>query len=174
MILLASRDDQFNLTIIEKIEDMGIDEIRALKEAAKYPKPQKTYTIPKVSAKRKQAQDEIDKQIKAAKDDWFDYVATIIKPSPYCWNCGEFISENYYRHASAHIFPKAIFESVATHPFNFLVLGAGCGCHNEFDSNIENAAKMQVWAKAVERFKMFEAQIKEKHKYLELFKSKIK
>jgi len=104
---------------------------------------------------------------------WFDYVATVIKADPHCWNCGEFIPEQYYRHASAHIFPKSIFISVATHPFNFLVLGAGCGCHSEFDSSIDNACKMIVWNKAVIRFNSFEKLITETHKYLDLFKSRI-
>jgi len=101
---------------------------------------------------------------------WFKTVANEIEKHPYCWNCGEWISPKYYRHASAHIFPKAHFFSVSTNPHNFLVLGAGCGCHSEFDSSVEKACKMPVWGKAVERFKLFEHEIKERHKYLDLFK----
>lgn len=104
---------------------------------------------------------------------WFEYVGTVIKANPNCWNCGEWIPDKYYRHASAHIFPKALFPSVATHPINFLILGAGCGCHHEFDSSIEKACKMQVWKKSVSRFKEFEDKITETHKYLDNFKSKI-
>lgn len=107
-------------------------------------------------------------------DRWFDCVAAIIKIYPYCCNCGEFITEKYYRHASAHIFPKAHFPSIATHPSNYLILGAGCGCHSEFDSSIENAAKMKIWKIAVERFRLFEYTITEKHKYLNLFIQNIK
>jgi len=70
-------------------------------------------------------------------DKWFEYVAIVIKAKPNCWNCGEYIPEQYYRHASAHIFPKAHFESVKIHPLNFLVLGASCGCHHEFDDSID-------------------------------------
>jgi len=106
-------------------------------------------------------------------DKWFDYVATVIKANPHCWNCGEFIPEQYYRHASAHIFPKAHFESVKTHPLNFLILGAGCGCHHEFDSSIDAACEMKVWPTAVLRFIAFENNITETHKYLGLFKSKL-
>lgn len=112
-------------------------------------------------------------QNKTELDRWFAYVATVIKSNPHCWGCGEFIPEQYYRHASAHIFPKALFPSIATHPLNFLVLSAGCGCHSEFDSSIEKAANMRVWGMAVDRFKKFESQITETHKYLDLFKSKI-
>ena len=112
-------------------------------------------------------------QNKTELDRWFVYVATVIKSNPHCWGCGEFIPEQYYRHASAHIFPKSLFPSIATHPLNFLVLSAGCGCHSEFDSSIEKAANMRVWGMAVDRFKKFESQITETHKYLDLFKSKI-
>lgn len=106
--------------------------------------------------------------------EWFKNVAKEIDKNPYCWNCGEWISPKYYRHASAHIFPKAHFFSVSINPNNYLVLGAGCGCHSEFDSSIEKACKMPVWKIAVERFRLFEPYIKERHKYLELFKSNIK
>jgi alpha-L-fucosidase len=107
-------------------------------------------------------------------EEWFKNVAKEIDKKPYCWNCGEWISPKYYRHASAHIFPKAHFFSVSINPNNYLVLGAGCGCHSEFDSSIEKACKMPVWKIAVERFRLFEPYIKERHKYLELFKSNIK
>jgi hypothetical protein len=106
-------------------------------------------------------------------DAWFKKAAEVIAANPHCWNCGEFIPEKYYRHASAHIFPKAHFFSVSINPNNLLVLGAGCGCHFEHDSSIEKACKMQIWPIAVERFKTFEKEIREKHKYLDLFKSKI-
>ncbi len=106
-------------------------------------------------------------------DKWFDYVATVIKSDPHCWNCGEFIPEQYYRHASAHIFPKAHFESIKTHPLNFLILGAGCGCHHDFDDSVDKACKMTVWKLAVTRYNSFKDKITETHKYHDLFKSKI-
>lgn len=112
-------------------------------------------------------------QNKTELDRWFAYVATVIKSNPHCWNCGEFIPEQYYRHASAHIFPKAHFDSVKTHPLNFLVLGAGCGCHSEFDSSIDKASQMKIWGMAVSRFEKFKDSITETHKYLDLFKNKI-
>lgn len=113
-----------------------------------------------------------------AKDDWskrqlelwFDNVAEEIKKNPRCWECNMWIPEQFYRHASAHIFPKRIFKSIQTHPMNYLILGAGCGCHHKFDSSVEAASKMKVWKVAVQSFKQFENEIKEKHKYLDLFK----
>ena len=122
---------------------------------------------------------------KTEMDKWFDYVGTVIKANPYCWNCGAWIpdmitkdgklvpTDRFYRAASAHIFPKALFPSVSKHPLNFLIISAGCGCHSDFDSSIDKAYEMPVWKIAVERFKTFESQITETHKYLDLFKSKI-
>lgn len=103
---------------------------------------------------------------------WFTMVAGEIAKNPHCWNCGEFIPEQYYRAASGHIFPKRKdygFPSVATHPMNFLILGPGCGCHSKFDRSINDASKMKVWPIAVVRFNTFADQITERHKYLSLF-----
>jgi hypothetical protein len=102
---------------------------------------------------------------------WFAMVATFIKAKPYCMECGCYVPEEYYRHATAHIFPKNIFKSVATHPMNYLILPAGC-CHDKTHT-VESFSKMKVWSEAVRRFKIFEPLITEKHKYLDLFKSKI-
>lgn len=100
---------------------------------------------------------------------WFDYVAGIIEKNPRCWECGAYIPPKFYRHASAHIFDKKNFPSVATHPLNFLILGAGCGCHDK-THRIDTFCKMKVWKLAVSRFLEFECEIKETHKYLSLFK----
>jgi hypothetical protein len=107
-------------------------------------------------------------QNKTEMDRWFSYVATVIKSNPHCWNCGEFISEKYYRHASAHIFPKSLFPSIATHPLNFLVLGAGCGCHDK-SHRLDTFSDMKVFAEAIKRFRLFENKITENHKYFDLF-----
>lgn len=124
--------------------------------------------------KESEATHKAEKQIKTELDKWFAEIATFIKVDPFCDNCGEPIPEKYYKHASAHILPKSIFISVMTHPLNWLKLGATCGCHHEFDSSVESASKMKIFGKAVERFKTFEHLITEKHKHLDLFKSKIK
>lgn len=149
-------------------------------------KEKKIYRIPAISKKR--AAQIAEKKIVESDSElekWFEYVATIIRKNPYCWNCGQYIPDmvtkdghlvptnKFYRAASAHIFPKAHFNSVKLHPLNFLILGAGCGCHDEFDSSIEKASKMKVWNIAIVRFKSFESQITEGHKYLQLFKDKI-
>jgi len=64
--------------------------------------------------------DNRDKQREYYKLDlWFKEVKKVIEANPHCWNCGEYIPEKYYRHASAHIFAKSLFPSVSTHPMNF-------------------------------------------------------
>ena len=91
-------------------------------------------------------------------DKWFDKIMKIIEASPYCWECGKYIPKPFYRMACAHILPKRQnygFPSVATHDLNFLILGAGCGCHSKYDMCWEDAQKMKVWSIAVERFQQF-------------------
>lgn len=101
---------------------------------------------------------------------WFSDRKRDIAKNSRCWECGAYIPNPYYRHASAHIFPKSIFVSISTHPLNFLVLGASCGCHSKFDSSVETASKMKVWTEACRRFEKFEEFITENHKYYDLFK----
>jgi len=58
---------------------------------------------------------------------FYDEAATQLAKHPYCQNCGEFIPEKYFRHATAHIFPKKVnggFPSIAAHYLNKLFLGA--------------------------------------------------
>lgn len=64
------------------------------------------------------------------------------------------------RSVSSHILPKAYFKSVATNPLNIMFLGAGflggCGCHGQWDTNIDNRIKMKVYDLAVKRFRQFQ------------------
>lgn len=72
-----------------------------------------------------------------------------------CWECSEWIPLGYIRHATAHIISKVLFPSVSTHPNNFLILGAGCGCHYKYDRSWEDASKMKVFKEAKKRFLTF-------------------
>lgn len=127
------------------------------------PKP-----IPKVSEKIKSTINIKDEEL----EQWFkDREKDIVNAGGVCWECGDKIHKDYYRHATAHIFPKAIFNSVATNEFNFLILGASCGCHSRFDQSLEDASKMAIWKEAVERYLQFNHLITEKHKYKSLFES---
>jgi len=103
---------------------------------------------------------------------WFAKIAAEIRQHPYCWECKAWIAPEFYRHASAHIFPKSEnsgFPSVATHPMNYLILGSSCGCHDK-THRLDLFCKMGIWKEAVDRFKEFESCITEKHKYLNQFK----
>lgn len=90
-----------------------------------------------------------------------------LRNHPHCQECNAPIPEKIkqigkkftldgYRCATAHVLPKKKeygFPSVASNPINRLFLGAGCGCHNKYDSSWEKAATMKVWPMAVEIFK---------------------
>lgn len=116
-------------------------------------------------AKDKEEKDEgADLELKK----WFEYVAGEIAKNPTCWNCGAYIPKEFYRHASAHILPKRKdygFPSVATHKMNFLVLGAGCGCHSTYDRSFDDAVQMPVFPIALERFRLFADFIEESERF---------
>lgn len=103
---------------------------------------------------------------------WWIMVAAVIRANPRCWETNEYIPEKYYRAASCHILPKAIFPSVAHHPKNFLVLSASNGSHDK-THRIDTFCKMKVWPIAVDRFLEILPYVKERHKILDLFKEKI-
>lgn len=104
---------------------------------------------------------------------WFRRIALEIEKNPYCWETGDYISAKDYRSATSHIFPKAIFKSVSTHPMNFLVLSPRNGSHDK-THRIDTFSQMKVFPIAIERFYLFEKEITEQHKYLDLFKEAIK
>lgn len=111
---------------------------------------------------------DIKKNNKYELEKWFkDREQEIIDSGQRCIECGSFIPTKFLRHAVAHIFPKSLFPSVATHPLNYLPLGAHC-CHDK-SHTIESFSKMKCWGEAVNRFSEFYLHIKEKHKYLDLF-----
>jgi RNA polymerase-binding transcription factor DksA len=103
---------------------------------------------------------------------WFLQRTNELSLRPVCWECGEKIPRAFLKAAVAHIFPKAQFFSVRTAPLNYIFLGAGCGCHNR-THRLDTFSEMKCFPLAIQRFKTFESQIKETHKYLDLFKSYI-
>jgi hypothetical protein len=117
--------------------------------------------LPAYKYKPKENKDEIDA--------FFQDCYRIIAAYPRCSNCDAPIPIQFYRHAVAHIIPKSIFESVATHPLNWLKLGATCGCH-DLTHRLDTFSKMFVFRFAVDRFKVFEPLITEKHKHLDAFR----
>jgi hypothetical protein len=96
-------------------------------------------------------------EMKVAKDDtldgWFEKIDKRHCGEhgfTHCMECGAIVPRAYIRHATAHLLPKKIFKSVATHPLNYLILGAGCGCH-EKTHRIDKFIKMKTWPIAKER-----------------------
>jgi len=94
--------------------------------------------------------------------------ASVIARKPYCWECGDFISQADYRAATAHIFPKSLFPSVAANEWNYVVCGARCGCHNK-THRMDTFSQMKIFPVAVQRYLKFGHLITENHKYLDLF-----
>lgn len=134
------------------------------------------------TAIKKAAERDAERRILTGNDqdmkEWYAMVTGVIAEKPYCWECGEFIPMpnlalpkkdqiDFYHAASAHILFKSIFDSVKAHPYNFLVLGAGC-CHDK-SHRMDTFSKMKVFPLAVKRFRLFEGLITEKHALLDEF-----
>jgi hypothetical protein len=121
------------------------------------------------------SQKEIDVAVKNELELWFSKIRLkeMVVVQPYnghdysggnCWECGVHIPATYFRAATAHVLPKRKeygFPSVSVHPKNYLILGAGCGCHDRYDRSWEDASKMKIWGEAVKRFKEIYPFIKE-------------
>jgi hypothetical protein len=90
---------------------------------------------------------------------WYEVIMT--KEKGQCWETGEWIDKyediivdgeitgtkfSMGWHGSiAHVLPKGLFPSVATHPQNYIILKMWGGIHGQYDSNWLNASKMKVW-----------------------------
>lgn len=86
---------------------------------------------------------------------WFNHIMATEKPV--CWETGEEIDttepdQRGWRGSIAHVLPKKLFKSVATHPDNYLILKMYGGTHDRYDSSWAKAQKMKVWPEAVRRF----------------------
>lgn len=95
---------------------------------------------------------------KLALDKWFDdiirkYFFDGERRGAICMECKSYIHPDYARHSIAHLLPKKIFKSVATHPLNYLILGAGCGCHYKTD-RVDKFIQMKIWPEAARRIKI--------------------
>lgn len=134
---------------------MGLEQIRQLKENALLPKVKVRKPIPKKSAK-KLAQEKSPeyKNDKAELDKWFKDIQAkhFTSYGGRCMECGAHIPVEFARHATAHLLAKKLFLSVKTHPLNYLILGAGCGCHQKTD-RVDAFVKMRIWGEAAYRIK---------------------
>ncbi len=112
----------------------------------------KTYTS--ITIKSKTVKSSEKQQL----NEFFDRMAA--KMPLKCQNCGKKL--NAYtkwakRCCTAHLFPKSIFKSIATNELNIVFMGTdligynSCNCHTQYDANLENRKRMQIYDLAIER-----------------------
>ena len=126
---------------------MGLEHIRALKEAAKQPKEKKAYTIPKVSAKRK-AQIEIDKQT-FEKDK--EFYKEIWDASPHVCQCGcnQRLGKEPLTSFFHHLLEKAKYPQFRHEHINIMILHPYC--HNAYHSMSSNRPEVVKRRNEVEK-----------------------
>lgn len=122
----------------------------------------KKYVIPKKS-KKKLAEEKAEKETVTGKvatklelDVWFNHIRDKhwgVNGYCACMECGAAIPVNYSRHATAHLLAKKIFKSVSTHEINYMILGAGCGCHYKTD-RVDQIVTLKVWPEIARRIKI--------------------
>lgn len=127
---------------------MGLDAIRKLKSEAGIPKAKKYYQIPKVSKKRQKRLSDDNRPDDVKLDEWFLERRREMQGTCAC-GCGEPSCKKddlYYRFSICHIFPKAYFKSVMTHPLNWVELNFWKGHHTNFDQQgVEKWVNMSCW-----------------------------
>lgn len=137
---------------------MGWEEIKAIKEMARFPKEKKRYVIPKKSAKRIE-QEKQEKEFRGdndtLKEQWFKARRKDMVGTCQC-GCGKPSQKKddmYFRHSAAHIFPKKDFESVMYHPLNFVERAFWGGCHSVMDdTSMDKWVNMADWDDIKEKF----------------------
>ena len=137
---------------------MGLEHIRAIKEAAKLPKEKKKYSIPKKSAKKIKQEAE-EKKLQAGddslKEQWFKARRKELTGTCQC-GCGKPSQKNddtFFRGSCCHVFPKSTFESVMYHPLNCVERAMFGGCHHNMDNNgLDKWPLMADWDDIKERF----------------------
>lgn len=98
------------------------------------------------------------------------FASQILTMPDRCENCNKplkVFNKPLKRCVTAHILPKAIFESVKTNPLNIMFLGAGiigiCFCHDKWDNgDAADRMKMKVYEKALQRFELFKDKLTSK------------
>lgn len=127
---------------------MGAEELRRIKMEAGIPKPKKYYSIPRVSKKRQKRMAEDGRPLEERLDEWFLERRKEMVGVCQC-GCGGTsckLDNDFYRNSIAHIFPKAYFKSVATHPLNWVELDFWKGHHTNFDQQgVEKWVNYACW-----------------------------
>lgn len=118
----------------------------------------KQYSIPKKSAKRA-ALEKAEKEVHITQSttgkpregdlqQWFKDRRKDMTGTCRC-GCGNSTTKDddkKYKHSCCHIFPKAIFKSVAINPVNFIELSFWDGCHTNFDNmGVDQWPNLECW-----------------------------
>lgn len=74
----------------------------------------------------------------------------------------------YYKHSQAHILPKRLFPSIATHPDNRIELCFwGKNCHGNYDNGILDLIDMHCFDEVIEKFlRMYPAIDKKERRHI--------
>lgn len=135
------------------------DNLRKIKEQASLPKqPKIRKPIAKVSEKKKKQLLEEKAILKQAGGSemkrWFD--SRRKEMTGKCWHCNEKSckhQDSWYINSIAHILPKRLFKSVATHLLNWIEL---CfwknNCHANYDNHMLDITELNCYDLVIERF----------------------
>lgn len=129
-----------------KLKGMGIEEIRALKNAALEPKIKKAYSIPKISEKRKK-QIEENKDLAALDKNFY---AEIWNSSPHkCQNCNCKLPKEPLTIFFHHLLEKRNYPQLRHVPENIMILCPDC--HAQAEADIDKTPKVKVRRSQVEK-----------------------
>lgn len=95
------------------------------------------------------------------------YSRIMKKEDAVCWETGEKLNKNDkigWHGSIAHVLPKSVFPSVATHPLNYMILSMWNGSHANYDSSWAKAQSMKIWPIARDRIVMMEPDLTEEER----------
>ena len=138
------------------MSDDYLSKRRAFIEADRPLKKKKSYYIPKKSARRKTKEEALAASGgDNAMDLFFEAMRKRMVGVCQC-GCGRKSSkleDDFYRASICHIFPKAIFKSIANHELNWVERNFWDGCHANMDNqSIEKWTMFADWEDIKERF----------------------
>lgn len=144
------------------------ENLRLIKQNAGKPKEKVFKRIAPISAK-KQAKLIEEKEGVAELWSWFeDRRREMTGTCLHCQGVTEKKNDKQFHFSIAHILPKKLFDSVKTHPLNWIELCYyGSSCHSNMDNFILDMTDMHCWDTIVERFQaMYPDIAKEERKHI--------
>jgi hypothetical protein len=144
LIISGTLINRLSVLMVEYSENPSLpsrEETLLRLQAARKPKEKKApRPIAKVSIKKKQKMSDEKMALGGGdtlKENWFNARRKEMVGTCQC-GCGKPSQKKddlYFRHSAAHIFPKAVFESVMYHPLNFVERAFFGGCHTSMDES---------------------------------------